>query len=104
MLIGKFKIDKKNRFQMPSVLLKARDLDDCDSIELHLDENCKNNEFKIRLVKEVKKKPIKKSVKGEPNSRLALKVSDGPIHITGPNGYGLRINENNFKEIFNKCL
>ena len=57
---------------------------------------------KKRKAKELNEKMLK--AKNKRTSTLSLKVSDGPIHIEGPNGYGLCINEDNFKEIFNLCL
>ena len=57
---------------------------------------------KKRKAKELNEKMLK--AKNKRKSTLFLKVSDGPIHIEGLNGYGIRINQDNFKEIYNLCV
>lgn len=57
---------------------------------------------KKRKAKELNEKMLK--AKNKRTSPLYLKVSDGPIHIKGPYDYGIWINEDNFKKIFNLCL
>ena len=51
MIIGKFKMDARKRFNIPSHLLKARGLEDCDFVELHIDNECGYDEFRIKLIK-----------------------------------------------------